>query len=79
MRGPASFGDIRTIEGVKYDTYRKAVKAMGLMKDKDHWEKTLMEIINHTNNRKELRSTYATMLVFCDLEDQSEVWLDIRD
>ncbi|XP_076038168.1 uncharacterized protein LOC143023519 [Oratosquilla oratoria] len=57
----------------------RIVKAMGLMKDKDHWEKTLMEIVNHTNNGKDLRSTYTTMLVFCDLEDQSEVCLDIRD
>ncbi|XP_076032449.1 uncharacterized protein LOC143020171 [Oratosquilla oratoria] len=79
VRGPKSFSDIRTVEGVEYATYREAVKAMGLMKDKDHWEKTLMEIVNHTNNGKDLRSTYATMLVFCDLEDQSEVWLDIRD
>ncbi|XP_076066096.1 uncharacterized protein LOC143039740 [Oratosquilla oratoria] len=79
VRGPKSFSDIRTVEGVEYATYREAVKAMGLMKDKDLWEKTLMEIVNHTNNGKDLRSTYATMLVFCDLEDQSEVWLDIRD
>ncbi|XP_076055177.1 uncharacterized protein LOC143033571 [Oratosquilla oratoria] len=75
VRGPKSISDIRTVEGVKYATYREAVKAMGLMKDKDHWEKTLMEIVNHTNNGKDLRSTYATMLVFCDLEDQSEVYV----
>ncbi|XP_076055175.1 uncharacterized protein LOC143033569 [Oratosquilla oratoria] len=79
VRGSKSFSDIWTVEGVEYATYREVVKAMGLMKDKDHWEKTLMEIVNHTNNGKDLRSTYATMLVFCDLEDQSEVWLDIRD
>ncbi|XP_076056343.1 uncharacterized protein LOC143034293 [Oratosquilla oratoria] len=79
VRGPKSFSDIRTVEGVEYATYREAVKAMRLIKDKDHWEKTLMEIVNHTNNGKDLRSTYATILVFCDLEDQSKVWLDIRD
>ncbi|XP_076056177.1 uncharacterized protein LOC143034118 [Oratosquilla oratoria] len=57
VRGPKSFSDIRTVEGVEYATYREAVKAMGLVKDKDHWEKTLMEIVNHTNNGKDLRST----------------------
>ncbi|XP_076030453.1 uncharacterized protein LOC143018757 [Oratosquilla oratoria] len=75
VRGPKSFSDIRTVEGVEYATYREAVKAMGLMMDKDHWEKTQMEIVNHTNNGKDLRSTYAMMLVFCDSEDQSEEYV----
>ena len=73
-KGPMSFSDLRTFDGVTYDTYREAVTAMGLLKDESSWEATIMDIINHTNNRSQLRVTYGSMLVFCDIEDQSRIW-----
>ncbi|XP_076069747.1 uncharacterized protein LOC143041623 [Oratosquilla oratoria] len=60
-RGPTSYKDLRTVEGVEYEIYREAVKAMGLLNDEEMWKKTIMEIINHTNNRDQLRSTYAKL------------------
>ena len=72
-RGPMSFLDLRTVGGCEYSTYREAVKAMGLQNDQDTWKQTILEIINHINDRKQLRATYASMLVFSDLEDQSNI------
>ncbi|XP_076057281.1 uncharacterized protein LOC143034821 [Oratosquilla oratoria] len=78
-RGPKSFEDLRMVDGVLYGTYREAVKAMGLLKDEETWKQTILEIINYTNDRKELRSTYASMLVFSDLEDQKDIWEETKD
>ncbi|XP_076042223.1 uncharacterized protein LOC143026107 [Oratosquilla oratoria] len=78
-RGPKSFEDLRMVDGVLYVTYREAVKAMGLLKDEETWKQTILEIINYTNDRKELRSTYASMLVFSDLEDQKDIWEETKD
>ena len=78
-RGPKSFQDLRTVEGQTYLSYREAVKAMGLLNDEETWKNTIMEIINHTNDRKQLRETYASMLVFSDLEDQSGIWEETKD
>ncbi|XP_076043669.1 uncharacterized protein LOC143026781 [Oratosquilla oratoria] len=78
-RGPKSFEDLRMVDGVFYGTYREAVKAMGLLKDEETWKQTILEIINYTNDRKELRSTYASMLVFSDLEDQKDIWEETKD
>ncbi|XP_076057681.1 uncharacterized protein LOC143035066 [Oratosquilla oratoria] len=78
-RGPTSFTDLRTGQGVTHPTFREAVKAMGLLNDEETWKQTIMEIINHTNDRKQLRSTYASMLVFSDLEDQSNIWEETKD
>ena len=79
IKGPTCYKDLRTIEGVTYDTYREAVKAMGLLNDEETWLKTIMEIISYTNNRDHLRTTYASMLVFSDLEDQSNIWEETKD
>ncbi|XP_076035731.1 uncharacterized protein LOC143021850 [Oratosquilla oratoria] len=78
-RGPTSFTDLRTGQGVIHLTFREAVKAMGLLNDEETWKQTIMEIINYTNDRKQLRSTYADMLVFSDLEDQSNIWEETKD
>ncbi|XP_076055270.1 ATP-dependent DNA helicase Pif1-like [Oratosquilla oratoria] len=78
-KGPKSFKDLRTIEGQSYSSYREAVKAMGLLNDEETWKTTIMEIINHTNDRRQLRATYASMLVFSDLEDQSTIWEETKD
>ncbi|XP_076043607.1 uncharacterized protein LOC143026723 [Oratosquilla oratoria] len=78
-KGPTGYTDLRTVDGVLYDTFREAVKAMGLLNDEETWKKTIIEIINHTNDRSQLRATYASMLVFSDLEDQSDIWKETRD
>ncbi|XP_076069172.1 uncharacterized protein LOC143041212 [Oratosquilla oratoria] len=78
-KGPKSFEDLRTIDGVMYETNREAVKALGLLSDEETWKETIFDIINHTNDRNQLRETYASMLVFSDLEDQSGIWEEVKD
>ncbi|XP_076057180.1 uncharacterized protein LOC143034695 [Oratosquilla oratoria] len=78
-KGPKSFEDLRTIDGVMYGTNREAVKALGLLSDEETWKETILDIINHTNDRNQLRETYASMLVFSDLEDQSGIWEEVKD
>ncbi|XP_076069186.1 uncharacterized protein LOC143041230 [Oratosquilla oratoria] len=78
-RGPKSFTDLRTVDGHMYSTFREAMKAMGLLNDEDTWKQTILEAINHTNDRRQLRATYASMLVFSSLEDQSNIWEETKD
>ncbi|XP_076065260.1 uncharacterized protein LOC143039273 [Oratosquilla oratoria] len=78
-RGSKSFTDLRTVDGHVYSTFREAVKAMGLLNDEDTWKQTILKIINHTNDRRQLRATYASMLVFSSLEDQSNIWEETKD
>ncbi|XP_076029300.1 uncharacterized protein LOC143018082 [Oratosquilla oratoria] len=77
--GPTSYEDLRTIDGKMYPSNREAVKALGLLADEETWKNTILEIINHTNDRKQLRETYASMLVFSDLENQSGIWEETKD
>lgn len=43
IKGPTSFEHLRTVQGVVYNTYQAACKAMGLLEDDSHWENTLSE------------------------------------
>ncbi|XP_076047297.1 uncharacterized protein LOC143028818 [Oratosquilla oratoria] len=77
--GPTSYEDLRTIDGKMYPSNRKAVKALGLLADEETWKNTILEIINHTNDRKQLRETYESMMLFSDLENQSGIWEETKD
>ncbi|GBP07786.1 hypothetical protein EVAR_73193_1 [Eumeta japonica] len=43
VKSPTSFAHLRTVQGVIYNTYQMACKAMGLLEDDSHWENTLSE------------------------------------
>ncbi|XP_050065022.1 uncharacterized protein LOC126553951 [Aphis gossypii] len=43
IKGPISFASLRTVQGVTYDTFQEACKAMGLLEDDFQWENTLSE------------------------------------
>ncbi|XP_076059365.1 uncharacterized protein LOC143035976 [Oratosquilla oratoria] len=79
-KGPTSYEDLRTVDGVMYDTNLEAVKASGLLSDASVWSETVMDVINSTNDRRRLRETYACMLVFTDdMQDQSVIWEETKD
>jgi len=43
VRGPTSFTDLKTINGVLCETYREAFQGLGLLENDQHWDITLSE------------------------------------
>lgn len=43
VRGAKSFEDVRTVDGVLYDTYQAASRAKGLLADDEQWDTCLQE------------------------------------
>ncbi|XP_063920741.1 uncharacterized protein LOC135135573 [Zophobas morio] len=43
VRGPTSFSDLKTTDGVVYPTYQSSCKALGLLVDDKHWNATMEE------------------------------------
>ena len=41
VRGPMSFEDLRTVNGIILQKYQGAFKRLGLLKGDQHWKKTL--------------------------------------
>jgi ATP-dependent DNA helicase PIF1 len=66
VSGATSYESVRTIDGIIYDTYEKAVRQLGLLdKENDEFDKCLKEAVSYQMPSK-LRQLFATILLFCD-------------
>ncbi|CAG4932716.1 unnamed protein product [Colias eurytheme] len=72
-QGPTSFAHLRTVQGVVYNTYQAACKAMGLLEDDSHWENTLSEAAV-CSSATSLRYLFAVIVVFCQVTDSVNLW-----
>lgn len=63
VKGPTSFASLRTVQGITYETFQGACKAMGLLEDDTHSKSTLSEVAL----AKSLRFLFAIMLSFCQI------------
>jgi len=69
VKGAKSYEDIRTYNGVTYETFKEACAARGLLKDDKEWYDTFNEAANWAT-AAQLRYLFFTMLVFCNLQDE---------
>ncbi|XP_074352575.1 uncharacterized protein LOC141691715 [Apium graveolens] len=47
IKGATSFKDLRTVNGIVYNTYKEPCDALGLLKDDKQWDVTMTENFNH--------------------------------
>ena len=62
-RGVTSFEDLRTVDGLLYDTFRDAARAMGLLEDDAEHRRCLQEA-SIMNMPSQMRQLFATLMVF---------------
>ena len=62
--GATSYSDLRTVDGIQFDTYKEACKAMGLLEDDSEWENALQEVTDY-GSAQQIRATFAVVLQFC--------------
>ena len=66
IHGATSYENIRTINGILYNTFEKAVWQFGLIDDNDdEFNECLKEAITF-KMPTELRRLFASILIFCD-------------
>ena len=73
VRGPTSYEDIKTVDGVLYDTYEDACYALGLMDD----DKEFIEAIKDCSDNSSAtyaRKLFARMLVSKTISQPHVVW-----
>ncbi|OMO74609.1 DNA helicase PIF1, ATP-dependent [Corchorus olitorius] len=66
VRGPKCFEDIRTVNGVLYDTFQAACKVYGLIGNDKEWNDAMAEA-DHVGSSYELRQLFVMILVFCQV------------
>ncbi|XP_035841022.1 uncharacterized protein LOC118488056 [Helianthus annuus] len=73
VKGPRSFEEIRTYEGVVYPTFRDACYARGLLDDDNEYIECIKEA-SFTGNGHYLRSLFGTLLLSNTLSRPEVVW-----
>ncbi|XP_060846341.1 uncharacterized protein LOC132926006 [Rhopalosiphum padi] len=77
IKGPISFASLRTVQGVTYDTFQEACKAMGLLEDDLQLENTLSEATVCCTSPS-IRYLFAILIVFCQVTDPIRLWQNHR-
>ncbi|OMO96975.1 DNA helicase PIF1, ATP-dependent [Corchorus olitorius] len=82
VKGPQSYDDIKTVNGVLHPTFRSACKALGLLGDDNGWHEVLNEASTWAT-AFELRQLFVMLLLHCDVADPLELlddhWLKFAD
>ncbi|KAD2275735.1 hypothetical protein E3N88_41503 [Mikania micrantha] len=73
VKGPKSFDDILTVNGLKCPTFRNACYAMGLLDDDTEYIEDIQEV-SHTGTGYYIRSLFAIMLMSNSLSKPDFVW-----
>ncbi|XP_060960966.1 uncharacterized protein LOC133031476 [Cannabis sativa] len=73
VRGPLSFEDLRTVNGVLAPTYREAATMLGLLQRDNCLEDCLHEASLY-QAPSSLRQLFATILVYCNPTNPRDLW-----
>ena len=68
VKGPVSFEDIKTVNGVICNTYKKACAMLDLLEDDEHWDNTLKEA-SISRSPRIIRELFAMMICHCEITD----------
>ena len=69
VKGATSYNDIKTYNGIQYQTFKEACAARGLLNDDNEWYHTFEEAANWAT-ASQLRYLFTTLLQFCNLKDE---------
>ncbi|KAJ0779971.1 hypothetical protein HanPI659440_Chr06g0232421 [Helianthus annuus] len=75
VRGPRSFKEIRTVDGVEHPTYMSACKALSLLGDDVEWVDAVRQAY-HWQFGDRLRELFVTILLFCTVSDPRQLFFD---
>ncbi|XP_022008025.1 uncharacterized protein LOC110907339 [Helianthus annuus] len=78
VRGPTSFEDLCTVNGIKYTSFRRAALEVGLIENDNSLSQCLTEasLFQFPNA---LRRLFATIMIFCEPGDIRKLWNDHFD
>lgn len=78
VESPTSYEDLRTVNGVTYDTYARACLEYGLIRDDQEWHNCMEEASMYKFPRQ-LRLLFVTILTQCSPAKPEELWEKFKD
>ena len=71
VKGAESYEQIRTYNGIVYQTFKDACVARGLLTDDKEWYNTFEEATNWATSLQ-LRNLFVIMLIYCEIKNKRE-------
>ncbi|GBM89553.1 hypothetical protein AVEN_259331-1 [Araneus ventricosus] len=69
IKGPTSFKDLGTVNGIEYETYREACLALGLLENDNQWNEAA-----YSGSPSKIRTLFALILSFCEPFSPNALW-----
>ncbi|KAG2771587.1 hypothetical protein Pcac1_g17675 [Phytophthora cactorum] len=77
-KGPTSFENLRTVDGVTYDSYREAALHAGYLEDDSEWVACMTEA-SQFRMPNQLRQLFATIIVYSQVVEVGALWEQFYD
>ncbi|GBN36887.1 hypothetical protein AVEN_32254-1 [Araneus ventricosus] len=77
IKGPTSFKDLRTVNGIEYETYREACLALGFLENDKQWNEALKEAVSDSPSK--IRTLFALILSFSEPSSPKALWENNKD
>ena len=77
VKGPTSFEDLRTVDGVLCGSFHEACLKRGLLEDDGEWRLCLQDAAE-IQTGSQLRHLFTTLLLFCAPTTPKDLWLEFR-
>ena len=73
-KGMGSFEEVRTYNGILYDSFQAVSRAMGLLQEDNEWKQCLQDAVDTITNVSKLREFFVIVLFFNQPSNPSELW-----
>ncbi|CAN1332165.1 ATP-dependent DNA helicase pif1 [Linum perenne] len=73
VKGCRSFEEIKTVNGITYESFKETCYALGFLADDNEWHDCLQEVSTWASGRK-MRRIFATMLAFSQVSNVKDLW-----
>ena len=73
VRGATGWDDLLTVNEIKYDKFKKAAAALGLLKDDQEWHRCMQDAAKWKIG-DQLLHLFVTILLNCEVSDPKKLW-----
>ncbi|XP_033138010.1 ATP-dependent DNA helicase PIF1-like [Brassica rapa] len=73
VKGPRSYKELRTFNGVTYPDFKSTCCARGLLANDAEWHESMAEL-NTWGTPSQLREMFVTLLIYCHVANPKELW-----
>lgn len=78
VKGPQSFDDLRTVDGILCNSFQEAAEKLHLVINDAEWKECLQEAVSH-KMPTQLRWLFAIICIFCSPANIPELWTKFQD